>query len=303
MLRQMLAASLLVGLVSPSFASDAKTTSTTLSAVEIVNRNAAARGGLDAWRKVLSLSESGQMGAGGDRREPVSTPTVTPPPGAKKVQPLPSSPRLAKEAQLPFLLELERPRKLRLELQFNGKTAIQVYDGTNGWMVRPYLNRMEVESYTPEELKMAAMQSDLDGPLMDYQAKGSRVELAGTEKLDDRLNYKLAVTTRSGEVIHVWIDAETYLETKIEGQPRKLDGKMHPVEIYYKDYRKVEGLQIPFLLVTKVLPIENAGTHQKTANVPVEQIVIDKVVVNPKLDSSSFAKPEIKAGTVSRQGL
>ena len=297
MLRKLLAVGLLIGLAHSAFAADAKANRATLSAAEIASRNVAARGGLEAWRRVQAISESGKLGAGGDQRGQAATPSVTPPGGRSKLQPVPSSPRLAKEAQLPFLLELERPRKVRLEVQFEGATAIQVYDGSNGWKVRPFLNRLDVEPYTPEELKLASMQLDLDGPLVDYEAKGTHVELVGMENVENRPTYKLALTTRTGEVIHVWIDAETFLEAKIDGEPRKLDGKMHPVEIYYKDYRKVDGLQIPFLLVTKVLPSENASPAEINMRVPPEQIVIDKVVVNPRLDASRFSKPEAKAAT------
>ena len=303
MLRKLLAVGLLVGLANSAFAVDAKTTGAKLSAAEIASRNVTARGGLDAWRRVQTISESGYLGAGGDQRGQAATPSIAPPGGPSKLQPLPASPRLAKEAQLPFLLELERPRKVRLEVQFEGKTAIQVYDGAGGWKVRPYLNRVDVESFTPEELKLASMQSDLDGPLVNYEAKGTRVELVGMENVEDRPTYKLALTTKTGEVIHVWIDAETFLEAKIDGQPRKLDGKMHAVEIYYKDYRKVDGLQIPFLLVTKVLPSENASPAEINLRVPPEQIVVDKVVVNPKLDAARFSKPEIKAAATGHQGL
>jgi hypothetical protein len=197
-------------------------------------------------------------------------------------------------------MELKRPRKMRFELQFNGQTAIQVFDGANGWKFRPYLNRRIVEPYTPDEMKIASMQADLDGPLVDYAAKGTRVELAGTEKVEDRDAYKLKLTMKSGQTIHVWIDAQTFLEAKIEGQPRQLDGVDHPVEVYYRDYRPVNGLQIPFVLETKVLPVAKTAMGLKDPPVPPEKIVVDKVVVNPKLDESLFSKPEIGATASAR---
>jgi hypothetical protein len=40
----------------------------------------------------------------------------------------------------------------------------------------------------------------------------------------------------------------------MEGQPR-LEGTYHPVEVDFRDYRAVNGLQIPFVLKTKVLPV------------------------------------------------
>jgi hypothetical protein len=301
MLRKVLAVSLVIGLAySISAAGATPPASGSLTAAEIVNKNIAARGGLQAWRAVQTLSESGKLGAGGDQRGEIAPLPQAPPGSHSKALPLPTSPRLAKEAELPFTMELERPRKLRMELQFAGKTAIQVYDGANGWKVRPYLNRLDVEPYTEEELKIASTQSDLDGPLVDYVAKGSRVDLEGKEKVNDRDTYKLKVTTKSGQVQHVWIDAETFLEAKVEGQPRHLDGKMHPVEIYYRDYRPVDGLQFPFVLETHVLPIDDAGKGIKGPSYPAEKIVIDKIAVNPKLEAAHFVKPQLETVTAHR---
>jgi len=301
MLRKLLAVGLVVGIAhSIAAAGETPAANATLTAAEIVNKNVAARGGLQAWRAVQTISESGKLGAGGDQRGAVA-PLPTAPPGShSKPMPLPTSPRLAKEAQLPFLMEMKRPRKVRFEIQFAGKTAIQVYDGMNGWKLRPYLNRLEVEPFTDDESRLASLQSDLDGPLVDYAAKGSRVELDGTEKVNDRNTYKLKVTTKSGAVQHIWIDADTFLEAKVEGQPRRLDGKIHPVEIYYKNYQAVSGLQIPFILETHVLPAEDAGKGVKGTSYPAETIAIDKVQVNPKLDAALFTKPQVQTASAQR---
>jgi hypothetical protein len=189
-------------------------------------------------------------------------------------------------------MELKRPRKMRFELQFGGQTAVQVFDGANGWKLRPFLNRRVVEPFTTDEIKVASMQADLDGFLIDFAAKGTQVELAGMEKVEDRDTYKLKLTTKNGQAFHVWIDANTFLEAKIEGQPRRLDGTDHPVEVYYRDYRPVSGLQIPYVLETKVLPVAKTALGLKDTPVPVEKIMIDKVVVNPPFDESLFSKPD-----------
>ena len=244
------------------------------------------------------MSESGRLGAGGDQRGVVPTPSLAPPRGHAKLKAEPSSPRLAEEAQLPFVLEMERPRKQRFEIKFRGQTAVQVYDGSNGWKLRPYLNRLDVEPYTADEAKMASMQSELDGPLIDYVAKGTRIELAGLDQVEGHETYKLKLTLKTGQTMHVWIDSQTFLESKIEGQPRRLDGKIHPVEIYYRDYRPVNGLQVPFLLETRVLPFESPEQQRSISAIPAEKIVIEKVVVNPKLDASRFTKPATEVAAV-----
>ena len=188
-------------------------------------------------------------------------------------------------------MELARPHKLRFELVFNGNTAIQVYDGTHSWKLRPFLNRREVEPSTAEEMKIASAQAELDGWLIDYAAKRTKIQLVGMDKVDDRDTYKDKLTTKDWNSLHVWIDAKTFLEAKIEGQPRRLDGVEHPVEVSFPDYRQVNGLVIPFVLETRVLPVTRTATGLRDTPVPVEKITLEKVEVNPKLDPSAFAKP------------
>ena len=274
-----------------------------LSAAEVITKNVAARGGLEAWRAVQTMSVSGKMGAGGNQRATLQLPTqgqvtvVT----RKTDQPaLPS--RRVEEVYLPFLMELARPRKMRFELEFAGQTALQVYDGVNGWKLRPYLNRLEVEPYTADEMKAASTLSELDGPLVDYAAKGTRVESDGIESVEGHDTYKLKLTLKSGDVTHVWVDAQTFLETKFEGQPRRLDGVYHPVEVYYRDYRNVNGLEIPFVLETRVLPVTKTAMGLRDTPVPPEKTLIDKVVINPKFDAGLFAKPEIPTKSAAKKG-
>jgi len=256
-----------------------------LSAVEIAEKNAVARGGLQAWRAVQAMTMSGKMGVGGNQRATLKVP------GTRGQGQEYAKQRPVDEVYLPFVMELKRPRKMRFELQFKGDTAVQVYDGANGWKLRPYLNRRIVEPFTTEELDRSSRQYELDGPLIDYVAKGSRIELVGMEKVEGNDTYKVRLTMKNGEAMQIWIDAQTFLETKLEGQPRRLDGTMHPVEIYQRDYRNVDGLTVPFLLETRVLSVAKNALGLADTPVPPERTVIEKVVVNPNLDEARFARP------------
>ena len=296
MLRKMCGIFTLVTLaVSLALAVDTPSAGAGLSAAQIVDKNVAARGGLSAWRAVQTLSLQGKMGAGGNQRATLHVPI---PNSREIVNTLPRRP--AEEVQLPFLMEMKRHGKVRVELQFNGQTAVQVYDGVNGWKLRPFLNRHDFEPFSEEELKIASNQGDLDGPLVDYAAKGTHVELEGTEKVEGRNTYKIKVTEKTGHTFHVWVDAVTFLEAKIEGQPRRLDGTDHSVEVYYRDYRTVDGLQIPFVLETRVLPVSTNALGIRDTPVPPERIVIDKVVVNPKVEDNLFSKMEAPAVSKSK---
>jgi hypothetical protein len=236
-----------------------------LSVAQIVDKNVAARGGLAAWHGVRTMIMKGRMGAGATSYEVVSHGKL--------------EARQRDEAQLPFTLEFKRPLKTRLEIQFSGQTAVQVFDGTNGWKLRPYLGRTNWDAYTPDEVKLSAAEPGVDGFLIDYAAKGAKVELAGTEKVEDRDAYKLKVILSGGQVRYVWVDARTFLEAKVEGLPRRLDGKPHNVEIYLREFKPEGGIVIPHVIETHVQGLRRA-----------EKITIENATVNPKLDDSRFTK-------------
>jgi outer membrane lipoprotein-sorting protein len=239
-----------------------------LSADKIVEKNVAARGGLSAWRSVRSISWKGKMGAGASTYTSVIKGKIR-----TKERP---------EAVLPFVLEFKRPYRSRLEIEFDGQTAVQVYDGTSGWKLRPYLGRKDAEPFTPAELKQVAGEPGIDGFLIDYAAKGSKIELAGTGKVENRDCYELKVTTKSGQTHHVWVDGETFLDAKIQGDPRVLDGRPRQVSIYPRDFKTDGGLKIPHVIETVV----EGGAKP-------EKITIESVAINAKIDDSRFAKPKI----------
>ncbi len=121
-----------------------------------------------------------------------------------------------KNVQLPFVLKLKRPQMSRLEIEFGGKKALQIYDGKNGWKVRPFLGRNEVEPFTTAEMRIAADQGELDGYLIDHEAKGIKVEVMGKDPVEGHDAYKLQLTMKDGQVRHLWVDAKSFLEVKVE---------------------------------------------------------------------------------------
>jgi outer membrane lipoprotein-sorting protein len=257
----------------------------TLTASQIVGRFIAARGGLAAWHAVHTMSWSGKLDAGtGDSVKRSEDYVHNMMMVANRRNHLASAPVVApadeKQVELPFVLDLARPNKSRVEVQFAGKTAVQVYDGKSGWLVRPYLNRTDTEPFTPQEAKAQAGRWDIDGPLMDYAALGSKIALEGMDPVEGHDAYRIRLTTADGRVQHFWIDAKSFLDVKVEGTPRRMDGRMRTVWVYQSDFRSVAGLKVPYELVTEVDGYRD--THR---------MMIDKVTVNPALSDSLFAKP------------
>ena len=257
---QLLACGLISLTASVAMAAD-KFTPPKLTVTQIIDKNMAARGGLKTWQAINTLTMSGLLEAGG-----------------------------TKNTQLPFVMEMKRQHKSRLEIRFEGQTAVQVYDGEHGWKLRPFLGRSDVEPFTEDEAKAAAAWDELDGPLVDYAKKGTRVQLLGTESVEGHPTYKLKLTMNDGQQRRLWIDAKSFLERKIDGQPRKMDGKLHDVAIFYRDYKKENGLTVPHTFETVV-----TGTRQSY------KMTIDQVKVNQPLEDTLFDKPQLAMTTKSAQ--
>src|SRR5437588_2931441 len=113
---------------------------------QIVEKHVAARGGVKAWHAVQTLATSGKIDAGTGDSVTRSTTIARQGAGASARRAERAAAETAaketaeRQVQLPFRLEMKRPRKSRLEIDFAGKTAVQVYDGQQGWKLRPYLN-------------------------------------------------------------------------------------------------------------------------------------------------------------------
>jgi outer membrane lipoprotein-sorting protein len=267
-------------------AADSKTAVPKLSAAQVVDKHVAAKGGLQAWRAVQTLSITGKMDAGYGNSAERSAKLAREGTGASVKRARAATvvgadkDNAEQQVQLPFKLEMKRPQKSRLEIEFAGKTAVQVYDGQKGWKVRPYLNRNTVEPFSETEAKTVAATADMEGPLVDYAAKGTKVEVEAVEPVEGHDAYKLKLTLKSGTVQHIWIDAQSFLDVKVEGAPRRMDGRMHSVFTYQSDFRSVQGVMIPFVLETAV------DGYRET-----HKMAIEKVALNPKLDDTLFNKP------------
>src|ERR1700730_9062339 len=88
------------------------------SAAEVITKNVAARGGLQAWRAVQTMSLSGKTGAGGNQRATLRVPKPGQATAVTEKTDQPALPtRRVEEVYLPFLMELARPHKMRFELQ------------------------------------------------------------------------------------------------------------------------------------------------------------------------------------------
>lgn len=181
--------------------------------------------------------------------------------------------------EIPVVMSQKRPKSFRMEFSFQGMTGVQAYDGSKGWAVMPFTGKKDPEQMTADDAKEIDEQADIDGPLVDYKTKGNTVELAGKEQVEGADAYKLKVTLKNGNTRYMYLDAESYLEVKVESK-RMARGTEVEGESYISNYKEVEGMMMPFA-------VENG----MKGNPMRQKIVVDKIEVNPTLSDSLFAMP------------
>jgi len=181
-----------------------------------------------------------------------------------------------------FVVELKRPLKMHVEISIEGQKIIRVYDGkSSGWMINPFAETKDVQPLSSEDLKNIPDESDFDGPLVDYKAKGNQIELTGKENLDDKPVYRLKVTNKNGDIRIYFFDASSFLLLKWQGI-RKTGGQDLPWESFFSDFHEVQGLKYPFRIDQG-----GPGTDIK------QTLTAEKFEIDPQIDDSHFTKPSL----------
>jgi len=184
--------------------------------------------------------------------------------------------------EAPIVIEMRRPKSLRIDIAVQGMTITQAYDGAVGWMLNPLSGRTEPETVPPEALRVMEEQADMDGPLVDYKSKGHTVELLGKEKVEGTDCYKLKVTLKSGDVRTIFIDTESNLEVKVEGRTM-IRGTEQVSDTLLGDWKDVGGI-----LMAHSIDNGQPGAPMR------QKITIDKIELNVPLEDARFAMPAKK---------
>ncbi len=202
---------------------------------ELVSKNIEAKGGADALHALQSLRLSGKL--------------------------------LVNEGQieLAYLQTKERPGELRTEATLQGMTQVEAYDGKEGWKISPFQGRKDPEKMSADDLKPLMEDAEIDGPLVNWKAKGSTVDYLGTEEVDGTLAHKLKVARKNGDVSFVYLDPDHFLEIRV------LTGR-----VKHGAYEEVET---------------DLGDYERKGDPDKQKILIDKVEANVPVDEATFHFP------------
>jgi hypothetical protein len=187
------------------------------------------------------------------------------------------------QLQLGYSQVKKRPDDVRTEVSLQGMTAVQAWDGKEGWQISPFQGRKDPEKMSADDTKSLMEEAEIGGPLPDWKEKGSTVEYLGTEDVDGTQAYKLKVTRKNGDVNYVYLDPDHFLEIRVVTQ-RMEHGSQVETETDLSDYEKVNGVYVPFSMESG-----RKGDPDK------QKLMIDKADGNVPVDDSAFQFPAAPA--------
>lgn len=222
------------------------------TADEVISHYVTAIGGMDKISSVQSAKVTGKFSAGG--------------------------------MDIAFTSIYKRPMKMKMEMQIQGMTMIQAYDGTTGWMLNPFQGARDPEKMSEADTKSLRDNADFEGKIVNYKEKGSTVEFIGKEDFEGTEVYNLKLTDKDGDVSNFYFDASSYLLLK-ESSKRKVGPKEISVDVIYGNYKATDGYLYPWAIEIKA-PDSPMGGSQKA--------VVESITLNVPTEDTDYVMPEKK---------
>src|SRR5438105_13030363 len=106
--------------------------------------------------------------------------------------------------ELRYAALIRRPGSIRYEVQLQGLTRVQAFDGEQAWQINPFQGRKDPERLSADDAKgLSENAADFTGVLVDYQAKCYTLDYIGTADIDGNQADNLLVTSPYGTVTTV----------------------------------------------------------------------------------------------------
>jgi hypothetical protein len=175
----------------------------------------------------------------------------------------------------------------RQEISFGMGNVVIIVTPTKGWSSNPRSGG-EFKALPDSVVKMMGLQLDLT-PLVDYAAKGGKVELLGNETVGDKACAKIKLTFAAGNYVTYFIDNQSHYVLRESrkgggmiggGGGGQGGGRRDPnaeFSIDFSDYQKTpDGYVFPNTIVA-------GGFGAKTS--------VEKLEINKAVDEEKLGKP------------
>jgi hypothetical protein len=176
-------------------------------------------------------------------------------------------------------ITMARPGRILTVVHFPQGTLVQAYDGKTVWGINPFKGDSAPQVLDAGTAKNVIAGGDMDGPLLDYRARGIQVSFLGLDTAQGRPAWALKVVRPDSTVDTYFVDTASYGVTRWQGK-RVAGGVPVVYETYFRDYRRYGGQLVPCRLESHTL-----------GQPGLQVIVVDSVVVDPVIRDDWFRMP------------
>ena len=167
--------------------------------------------------------------------------------------------------EMPMVMWMKNPNKIKSVTTFNGQDMIQVFDGEKGYAVNPMTGSTDPVEMTPEQVQQTLRSSMFQNYMATY-LKNGQLTLAGEEAVKDKPAYKLQATVEGGTVIDMFIDKSSFFLVKTATTASGVS-----MESYPTDYTETNGIMIPMKMSTSAQGMDMVITFTKVeVDTPME---------------------------------
>ena len=232
--------------ILPAILSLAFITSYAQNADEVIQKYAKAMGGLTAFNAVKTLRMTGTV----------------------KVQGM----------ELPITVQIINGKAVRTDVDAMGQMVIKSYKDGKGWKIDPFSGAATATDMTNEELIESKGQSMIASQLMDYKARGHKVELQGQEDAEGIKCYKIKLTNKDDNKVTTYFIslADNMLIKSVI--TRDIQGQEMEVENYSSDLKEYNGIKFPMTRTQKVQGqvFQEVKMTSVEFNIPIDEKVFEK---------------------------
>lgn len=175
----------------------------------------------------------------------------------------------------PFTSYSKAPDLYKYIVTSNGKSFEQAFNSNEGWKIDGFKNETKKTILTGRSATAMANEADveLESPLINYKEKGYGAVAEGSDTVNGKACFKIKFTRDNSDTQRYFFSTEDFelLKKKAVSKNEELGGSL--IDIFYSDYREVNGIRMPFKIVSKsgdqtilTITIEKVNFNQRISN-------------------------------------
>ncbi|TAL68463.1 MAG: hypothetical protein EPN82_10755 [Bacteroidetes bacterium] len=179
-----------------------------------------------------------------------------------------------------FVIYNKKPFMNRMDLEVMDKKIIQTIGENEGWYINEIADQNTAQKMSPETYTSVKTQNYyLIHPLANYNERGIKLIYKGKTKLDSIDCYLITAQMPDSSEADMYIDSINNVQILQKTVVKQQGSEDYVLESYFKDYRDIGGLKIPFFMDSRA----NGESESK--------MLIEKVEVNTDIDNDLFKYP------------